>query len=199
MPESWEILGPTWIKNRSWTSFLTHLEASGGSEMDSQYIFRADWARQSSERPQNGPKINRFPSIVPEQLKRNTEYYYYYYYSVFLFNSSGTIKGKRLILGPFWGRSELWRAQSGRKMYCESISDIPKASKWVEKLVPDRFLTHVGPKIFQDSGMINIKKYWVSTNSRPQGGLGGLDELDAVNPSLIFNTPNGSRWRKMAS
>ena len=74
MPESSKILGPTWFKNRSWTSFLSHLEALGVSEMYSQCIFRPDWARQSSERPRNGPKINRFPLIVPEWLKRNTQY-----------------------------------------------------------------------------------------------------------------------------
>ena len=77
MPESSKILSPTWLKNRSWTSFWSHLEPLGVSEMDSQCIFRPDWARQSSERPQNGPKINRFPLIVPEWLKRNTQYYYY--------------------------------------------------------------------------------------------------------------------------
>ena len=73
MPESSKILGPTWVKNRPRTTFSSHLEPSGGSEMDSQYIFGPDWARQSSERPQNGPKINRFPLIVPEWLKRNTQ------------------------------------------------------------------------------------------------------------------------------
>ena len=53
---SCQIWGPTWVKNRSWTSFLSHLEALGVSKMDSQCIFGPDWARQSSERPQNGPK-----------------------------------------------------------------------------------------------------------------------------------------------
>ena len=61
MPESWKILGPTWAKNRSWTSFSTHLEPSGMSETYSQCIFCAGWDRQCSEWPQNGPKINRFP------------------------------------------------------------------------------------------------------------------------------------------
>ena len=39
----------------------------------------------------------------------------YLYYSAFLFNHSGTIKGKQLILEPIWGRSEHWRAQSAQK------------------------------------------------------------------------------------
>ena len=70
------------------------------------------------------------------------------------------LRGNKWILGPFWGRSELWRAQSGPKIHWESISDTPKASKWLQKLVQDRFLTHVGPQILEDSGMIN-KIYWV--------------------------------------
>ena len=40
-------------------------------------------------------------------------------------------------------------------MHCESISDTPEASKWLKMLVQDRFLIHVGPQIFQDSGMMN--------------------------------------------
>ena len=41
--------------------FLTPFEHLGVSEMDSQCISRPDWARQSSERLQNGPKIHLFP------------------------------------------------------------------------------------------------------------------------------------------
>ena len=74
MPESWKIWGPTWVKNRSWTSFLSHLEPLGVSETDSQCIFRPDWAHQSSEGPRNSSQINRFPLIVPEWLKRNAQY-----------------------------------------------------------------------------------------------------------------------------
>ena len=42
MPESWKILGPTWLNDRPWLVFLTHFEPSGVSEMDSQRIFRPD-------------------------------------------------------------------------------------------------------------------------------------------------------------
>ena len=81
-------------------------------------------------------------NIKHRKLKPHLKLWYW----VFLFNHSGTIEGKRLILGPFWGRSEHWRAQSARKTYCESISDTPEASKWVKKMVPDRFWPMLDPR-----------------------------------------------------
>ena len=66
------------------------------------------------------------------------------------------LTGNDWILGPFWG-SGLWWAQSKWKIHCESISDTPEASKCVKNIVWGRFLIHVGPKIFLDSGMINKK------------------------------------------
>ena len=70
------------------------------------------------------------------------------------------LKGNDWILGLFRVHLEFWWAQSWQKIRCESISDAPEGSKWLQKLVQDRFLSHVGPKIFQDSGMSN-KIYWV--------------------------------------
>ena len=97
-----------------------------------------------------------FSSIIPERLS-----------------------GNKWILGPFRGRSELWRAQSGRKIHCESISDTPEGSKWLKKLVQDRFLTHVGPQIFQDSGMIN-KKHWVMNRT-----ISGRSASSGGDPAML--------------
>ena len=86
------------------------------------------------------------------------------------------------------------------KFQDESISDTPEGSKRLEKLVQDRFLTHVGPQIFQDSGMIShilcVSAYKKLYFEAP-GGLGGLklDEIEAANPFLTLPTAkNGLEW-----
>ena len=66
---------------------------------------RAPFPIQKSTGKRSYVKVNSKKYVVEVMLnllpQHYYNYYYYYYYWVSLLNHSGTIKGKRLILGPF--------------------------------------------------------------------------------------------------
>ena len=75
--QSFQNPGKYWIQHRSNIShewlFLTQLEPLGVSEMNLQYMSRANWAHQSFKQAQNDTKLQSFPLIIPRWLKTNTQ------------------------------------------------------------------------------------------------------------------------------